>query len=99
MIKGYFLNVSNQYNFAMKVKLWITLNEPRVVATRGYGGGTMPPEVGGPGTTVYIATHNLIKAHAKAYRIYINEFKEIQKGNESIHKNICYYTVILLNYI
>lgn len=91
MTKGYFLNVTKQYNIAMKVKLWITLNEPRVVATRGYGGGTMPPEVGGPGTTVYIATHNLIKAHAKAYRIYINEFKEIQKGNESIHKNMSLY--------
>ncbi|VDI50812.1 lactase-phlorizin hydrolase, partial [Mytilus galloprovincialis] len=73
--------------FGDRVKLWITLNEPRVVATRGYGGGTMPPEIGGPGTTVYIATHNLIKAHAKAYRIYINEYKEIQKGNVGITYN------------
>ncbi|XP_063417586.1 lactase-like protein [Mytilus trossulus] len=73
--------------FGDRVKLWITLNEPRVVATRGYGGGTMPPEVGGPGTTVYTATHNLIKAHAKAYRIYINEFKELQKGNVGITYN------------
>lgn len=56
------------------------MNEPRVVATRGYGGGTMPPEIGDPGTTVYTASHNLIKGHAKAYHVYNNEFRKTQKG-------------------
>ena len=51
-----------------------------MVATRGYGGGTMAPEVGKPGTTVYTAAHNLIKAHAKAYHVYNDEFRHIQNG-------------------
>ena len=35
---------------------------------QGYGGGTMAPGIIGPGTTAYIAAHNQIRAHARAYR-------------------------------
>lgn len=40
----------------------------------------MAPGVKGPGTTVYVAAHNLIKAHAKAYHVYDEEFRPTQKG-------------------
>ena len=40
----------------------------------------MPPDIGDPGTTVYTASHNLIKGHAKAYHVYNNEFRKTQKG-------------------
>ena len=30
----------------------------------------MAPGIVGPGTTAYIAAHNQIRAHAKAYRAY-----------------------------
>ena len=65
---------------SLKVKFWITLNEPRVVATQGYGDGNMAPGMVGPGTYMYQVTHNLIKAHAKAYHIYDKEFRASQKG-------------------
>jgi lactase-phlorizin hydrolase len=41
----------------------------------------MAPGLTGQGDKIYAAGHNLIKAHAKAYRIYEKEFKNSQKGN------------------
>ena len=35
---------------------------------KGYGGGTMAPGIIGLGTTTYVAAHNQIRAHARAYR-------------------------------
>ena len=44
----------------------------------------MAPGMKGPGILEYKAAHNLIRAHAKAYRVYQNEFAESQQGkNES----------------
>lgn len=40
----------------------------------------MAPGLTGKGDRIYQAGHNLIKAHAKAYHIYHNEFKRAQKG-------------------
>ena len=60
--------------------MWITINEPRVVATQGYGNGGMAPGIVGMGTTVYVAAHNLIKGHAKAYHVYDTEFRSSQQG-------------------
>ncbi|XP_060578197.1 lactase/phlorizin hydrolase-like [Ruditapes philippinarum] len=56
--------------FGDRVKFWITFNEPWIVAYMGYGIAVFPPGHYSPGEDVYIATHNLIKAHAKAYRVY-----------------------------
>lgn len=81
------------------MKFWITLNEPRVVATLGYGAGTMAPAIGGPGTTVYVATHNLIKAHAKAYRVYDTEFRHTQKGTLFHLFSFCYSHLLRSNHI
>lgn len=46
----------------------------------GYENGEMAPGIKGKGDYVYIVAHNLIKAHAKAYRLYEQEFKSSQKG-------------------
>ena len=48
----------------------------------------MAPGVVGPGTTVYIAGHNLIKAHAKAYHVYNQEFRSTQKGTPAVNEII-----------
>merc|ERR1712123_522108 len=50
--------------FGDRVKFWITLNEPKEAALQGHGSGTMAPGAQGIGTLVYIAAHNLIRAHA-----------------------------------
>ena len=67
-------------NFGDRVKTWITLNEPWVQSVQGYGGNGKAPGMNGPGILEYKAAHNLIKAHAKAYRVYHNEFFESQGG-------------------
>ena len=40
------------------------------------------------GTMVYTVTHNLIKAHAKAYRLYQNEFADTQNGGLNLFRGI-----------
>ena len=44
--------------FGDRVKLWITLNEPKETSLQGHGSGTMAPGVEGLGTTAYTAAHN-----------------------------------------
>ena len=66
--------------FGDRVKIWITLNEPWVVAIAGHSSGEMAPGMRGPGILEYKAAHNLIRSHAKAYRLYHSEFYQDQRG-------------------
>ncbi|XP_006834640.1 PREDICTED: lactase-phlorizin hydrolase [Chrysochloris asiatica] len=71
-----------------KVKFWITLNEPFVVANQGYGYGTSAPGISfRPGTAPYIVGHNLIKAHAEAWHLYNDKYRATQGGIISITIN------------
>ncbi len=54
--------------------MWITINEPSVMSINGYGWGDHAPGLEGIGTYVYEVSHNAIRAHAKAYRLYHREF-------------------------
>ena len=63
--------------FGDRVKLWITINEPWVISTEGHGTGEMAP---GVFNQKYLAGHTLILAHAAAYRLYNEKYKEIQGG-------------------
>ncbi len=69
------------YAWALQVKIWFTLNEPYETSIDGHGTGVMAPGYTEIGTMVYTVTHNLIKAHAKAYRAYDQDFKPTQNGN------------------
>ena len=60
--------------------MWATFNEPWIVSMSGYGEGYFPPGGTGIGTDVYVVTHNLIKSHARAYRMYHEEFAPTQNG-------------------
>ena len=68
--------------------MWITLNEPWATSVLGYGDGTYAPGVQGIGDSVYVAAHNQIRAHAKAYRVYEKEFAALQNGQVGITLNI-----------
>lgn len=60
-------------NFGDRVKNWITLNEPWVVAILGYGQGVFAPgRISN--SEPYLAAHNLIRAHAYAVDLYRNKF-------------------------
>ena len=45
----------------------------------------------GIGTNSYISAHNQILAHAKAYRLYHNEFYQTQKGAVGITLNVDWF--------
>uniref|UniRef100_A0A8C5R704 Lactase n=1 Tax=Leptobrachium leishanense TaxID=445787 RepID=A0A8C5R704_9ANUR len=71
-----------------KVKFWITLNEPYIVANLGYGYGTAAPGISSrPGTAPYLAGHHLIKAHAEAWHLYNDNYRARQGGVISITIN------------
>jgi lactase-phlorizin hydrolase len=66
--------------FGDRVKQWITFNEPICTVWLGYGNGAHAPGVKDPSKSTFQAAHNLIRAHARAYRTYCAEFKPTQKG-------------------
>uniref|UniRef100_A0A3Q0R1W9 Lactase n=1 Tax=Amphilophus citrinellus TaxID=61819 RepID=A0A3Q0R1W9_AMPCI len=71
-----------------KVKIWITFNEPIMVANHGYGFGGFAPGINsGPDTLPYIVGHNLIKAHAEAWHVYNDKYRAKQNGKISITLN------------
>uniref|UniRef100_UPI0037E8D64B beta-klotho n=1 Tax=Semicossyphus pulcher TaxID=241346 RepID=UPI0037E8D64B len=70
--------------FGNRVKFWITMHNPYLVAVQGYGTGLHAPgETGGPAGSLIVA-HNLIRAHAKAWHAYNTHFRPTQKGQVSI---------------
>lgn len=73
-------------HFGDRVKHWITLNEPWVVAILGYGQGVFAP--GRVSTSEpYLAAHQLLRAHAKAVDVYRRDFQPEQRGTIGITNN------------
>ena len=66
--------------FGDRVKMWMTINEPGVVAIAGHGLGVHAPGIKEPGIADYQVGHNLILAHAKAYNVYHEKYAANQKG-------------------
>uniref|UniRef100_A0A8D0L9K5 Cytosolic beta-glucosidase n=1 Tax=Sphenodon punctatus TaxID=8508 RepID=A0A8D0L9K5_SPHPU len=73
--------------FGDRVKLWLTINEPYIVATEGYEKGAMAPGLKEPGTGAYLTSHNMIKAHAKDWHSYDLLFRGKQNGLVSLALN------------
>lgn len=66
------------------VKYWLTFNEAKQTCLLGYGDAVLPPMINQSGILDYKCTHNVLKAHARAYHIYDSEFRPKQKGIGSI---------------
>ena len=76
------------------------MNEPWLTSIAGYGAGNFPPGsagLGSLGTDVYQVTHNIIKAHARAYRVYHEEFAANQNGECGLQGGIDYWSTVLPN--
>ncbi|XP_077992257.1 cytosolic beta-glucosidase-like [Glandiceps talaboti] len=73
--------------FGDRVKIWITFNEPWIVALLGYESGSFAPGVVAPGPIPYLVAHHLIKAHAEAWHTYNNKYRSTQKGMVGITLN------------
>ncbi|KAJ8044360.1 Lactase-phlorizin hydrolase [Holothuria leucospilota] len=75
-------------HFGDRVKFWITFNEPWVIAVLGHGFGIFAPGVQGlADNRVYLSAHNLLLAHAMAYRSYEAEYRSSQQGKVGITMN------------
>lgn len=70
-------------NFGDRVKLWSTINEPFVFGSFGYKMG-LPEDVKNDPLGPYIATHNIILAHAAAAQVYHDKYQKKQKGKIGI---------------
>ncbi|XP_069681386.1 myrosinase 1-like [Periplaneta americana] len=70
-------------NFGDRVKWWLTLNEPFSFAN-GYETSLMAPGTNLSGIGVYLSSHNMIKAHARAYRLYDTKYRSVQQGKVSL---------------
>ncbi|KAL1506317.1 hypothetical protein ABEB36_005705 [Hypothenemus hampei] len=71
-------------NFGDDVKWWVTFNEPKQTCGGGYDVGGISPQNIHRGTGGYICAHNLLRAHAKVYRLYESKYKATQKGRVSM---------------
>lgn len=70
--------------FGEYVKYWVTINEPQSTCYLGYAGDPSFSNFA-PGYTLveeglYLCAYTNVKAHALAYHIYQDEFKEQQQG-------------------
>ena len=70
--------------FGDDVKNWMTFNEPKQTCLFGYGLGATAPGMPASGIGEYECAYTIVKAHAKAYHIYDEEFRPTQKGRVSI---------------
>ncbi|KAM6568148.1 hypothetical protein CsatB_016133 [Cannabis sativa] len=82
--------------FGDRVKNWVTINEPLIVAQMGYDLGVAAPgrcsfpflagpcTEGNSTTEPYIVTHNMLLAHATAVKLYRRKFQKTQGGEIGI---------------
>ncbi|KAM1014157.1 hypothetical protein FF1_043988 [Malus domestica] len=82
-------------HFGDRVKNWITINEPHIIAEMGYDRGIAPPgrcsvpsivpcTSGNSATEPYIVSHNILLAHATAVKLYREKFQQEQGGQIGI---------------
>lgn len=76
--------------FGDRVKQWLTINEPNILALLAYDMGIFAPGVPHFGTGGYQAAHNLIKAHARSWHSYDSLFRKEQKGFVSLSLFFCW---------
>ncbi|KAJ3672945.1 hypothetical protein LUZ60_006319 [Juncus effusus] len=69
--------------FGDRVKNWMTVNEPRIMAAN-YAGGNVSTES-------YIVTHHVLLAHATAVKIYREKYQASQKGKVGIVLDFTWY--------
>ncbi|KAJ8973917.1 hypothetical protein NQ317_000462 [Molorchus minor] len=70
--------------FGEDVKYWTTFNEPKQICQYSYGSGLLAPGIWTSGVGDYLCVRTVLLAHAKAYHIYDEEFREEQNGLMSI---------------
>ena len=80
-------------NFGDRVKKWVTINEASTFCIMGYQmhSWAYAPGINDSSTSGYTCAHNVLKAHALAYRIYDEEFRSVQGGQIGISLDSAWY--------
>ncbi|XP_075924108.1 lactase/phlorizin hydrolase-like [Petromyzon marinus] len=73
--------------FGDRVKFWFTFNEPYNTAWLSNGLGVTAPGVYEPLRSPYVVTHNVLRAHARAWHVYDGAYRAAQGGRVSIVLN------------
>lgn len=94
MLADYFVDYADVLfrEFGSKVKDWCTFNEPVEICEVGYGRPANPPFIDGAvnGGEYHCAYHLLI-AHARAYHLYNEKYRETQNGQVGIVYSYNFY--------
>lgn len=67
--------------FGDRVKFWMTFNEPKLICQLGYGFSKMAPGLNASGIGEYLCGDTVLKAHAKAYHLYKEKYKNKHNGS------------------
>ncbi|XP_072768694.1 klotho [Nerophis lumbriciformis] len=70
--------------FGDDVKLWITIDNPFVVARHGYGTGVVAPGIKNHPDLPFRVGHILLKAHAAVWHLYDRHYRPRQHGRLSM---------------
>ncbi|KAJ8385159.1 hypothetical protein AAFF_G00192100 [Aldrovandia affinis] len=70
--------------YGARVKYWITMHNPYLVAWQGYRTGLHAPGGSCSPNATFTVAHNLIRAHAKVWHTYNSHFRPSQQGHVSI---------------
>ncbi|XP_046973309.1 myrosinase 1-like [Vanessa cardui] len=73
--------------YANRIKTWVTINEPLIICDFNYNVGNLIPKITEEFLGPFICNKNVLMAHAKAYRIYEENYKEKYQGKISIANN------------
>ncbi|XP_072935471.1 myrosinase 1-like isoform X2 [Epargyreus clarus] len=71
-------------NFGDRVKMWITINEPKQICYEGYGSTSKAPMLNYTGVAEYLCSKNVLLAHANVYKLYDEKYRETQNGSIGI---------------
>ena len=72
------------FSVHVKVKWWITINEPSL-ASLGYSDIKFAPSLNLESSSNYIAIHNMLKAHGRIFRLYNEKYRSTQNGKKKIN--------------
>ncbi|CAH4023456.1 unnamed protein product [Pieris brassicae] len=74
--------------FGDRIQSWITINEGMIACEATYSMGSFAPGIYSPGLGSYLCNKNVLLAHAKAWRLYDEEYKSKYGGKVSLTNQI-----------
>ncbi|XP_072172256.1 lactase-like protein isoform X2 [Diadema setosum] len=77
--------------FTEEVRMWLTINQPKVEAILGYEESVIAPGLKRPGYGAYRVVHTMLKAHARAWHTYDIKYRPDQRGKISIVINAAWF--------